>query len=49
MRHRDVSRQRELALAIYQHWGFKAYERTELDDQGNPFPIVRMRLNKTAK
>ena len=45
----DVNEQNPKALAIYQHWGFKAYERTELDDQGNPFPIVRMRLNKTAK
>lgn len=41
----DVNEQNPNALVIYKHWGFVAYERTELDDQGNPFPIVRMRLN----
>lgn len=45
----DVNEQNPKALAIYQHWGFEAYERTERDDQGNPFPIVRMRLNKKTK
>ncbi len=28
--------------------GFSVYERTLTDDQGQPFPILRMKLNKTA-
>lgn len=40
----DVNEQNEHAVAVYRHWGFKVYERTETDDQGNPFPILRMRL-----
>lgn len=40
----DVNEQNPHALSVYTHWGFKAYERTELDNQGNPFPIIKMRL-----
>ena len=42
----DVNEQNEKAASIYLHWGFKVYERTELDDYGNPFPILKMRLLK---
>lgn len=43
-----VNEQNPKALAIYQHWGFVAYERTEIDDQGNHFPIIKMKLNHTS-
>ena len=26
--------------------GFKVYQRKELDDQGNPYPVLYMRLEK---
>lgn len=42
----DVNEQNSHAAAVYRHWGFEVYERTETDDQGNPFPILRMRLAK---
>lgn len=38
----DVNEQNPSARAIYEHWGFRVYERSEVDDQGNPFPILRM-------
>ena len=31
-------------VAVYEHWGFRPYQRTEFDDQRNPFPIIKMRL-----
>lgn len=39
----DVNEQNTHAAAVYRHWGFTVYERTPLDDQGNPFPILRMK------
>lgn len=40
----DVNEQNIHAVGFYQKFGFVAYERTELDDQGNPYPILRMQL-----
>ena len=40
----DVNEQNGHAAAVYRHWGFEVYERTETDDQGRPFPILRMKL-----
>lgn len=40
----DVNEQNSHALSVYEHWGFEIYERTEVDEQGNPFPILKMRL-----
>ncbi len=42
----DVNEQNPSALAIYRHWGFHEYARSATDDQGNPFPILRMELRK---
>ena len=39
----DVNEQNNHAAAVYRHWGFTVYERTPVDDQGNPFPILRMK------
>lgn len=41
----DVNEQNPKAVDIYRHWGFQVYERTENDEQGNPFPILKMRLS----
>ncbi|MCH7412268.1 GNAT family N-acetyltransferase [Belliella sp. R4-6] len=38
----DVNEQNIHAVGFYQKFGFVEYERSELDDQGNPFPILRM-------
>ena len=34
------------AKSFYEHMGFKVYQRNELDDQGNPYPVLYMRLEK---
>ena len=40
----DVNEQNPKAAGFYRHMGFEEYRRDETDDQGNPFPILRMRL-----
>lgn len=40
----DVNEQNPLATAVYEHTGFQVYERSETDDQGQAFPILRMKL-----
>ncbi len=40
----DVNEQNPKAENFYRRMGFKEFERTELDEQGNPFPIIKMRL-----
>ena len=40
-----VNEQNPLALGFYEHMGFCVYERKELDEQGNPYPILLMRWN----
>ncbi len=40
----DVNEQNPQAEGFYRHLGFRAFERTETDEQGNPFPILRMKL-----
>lgn len=44
----DVNEQNPKALRFYERCGFTVYQRDEIDGQGNPFPILRMRLNKDA-
>lgn len=39
----DVNEQNEQGLGFYKHMGFEAFDRSELDDQGNPFPILKMK------
>lgn len=39
----DVNEQNAHAAAVYRHWGFTVYERTDVDDQDNAFPLLRMR------
>ncbi len=39
-----VNEQNINAKGFYEYMGFKTYKRTELDEQGNPYPILYMRL-----
>lgn len=39
----DVNEQNPQAVGFYKHMGFEAFERTEFDEQGNPFPILKMK------
>ena len=38
-----VNEQNPEATGFYQHMGFAVYRRSELDEQGNPYPILYMR------
>ncbi len=40
-----VNEQNPLAKGFYEHIGFKVYKRSELDEQGNPYPILYMSLD----
>ncbi|MFU2077134.1 GNAT family N-acetyltransferase [Avibacterium endocarditidis] len=37
-----VNEQNPQAVGFYQHMGFQTVERHELDEQGNPYPILVM-------
>lgn len=41
-----VNEQNPNAKGFYEHMGFKTYKRTEVDEQGKPYPILYMRLEK---
>ena len=34
------------AKGFYEHLGFEVYKRSEYDEQGNPYPILYMKLSK---
>ncbi len=39
-----VNEQNPQAIAFYEHEGFAAYMRTDTDEEGEPFPLIYMRL-----
>lgn len=41
-----VNEQNFLAKGFYQHMGFEVYKRIEFDEQGNPYPLLYMKLNR---
>ncbi|MDU5111457.1 MAG: GNAT family N-acetyltransferase [Clostridium sp.] len=41
----DVNEQNLQAVGFYKHMGFEVFERSDVDEQGNPFPILHMKLN----
>lgn len=41
-----VNEQNPNAKGFYEYMGFKTYKRTKLDEQGNPYPILYMRLER---
>lgn len=40
----DVNELNQTAENFYKHIGFQTFERTNTDEQGNPFPILKMKL-----
>ena len=40
-----VNEQNPLAKGFYEHMGFTVYKRSELDEQGNPYPLLYMKRN----
>lgn len=41
-----VNEQNPLAKDFYEHMRFEIYKRTECDEQGNPYPLLYMRLGR---
>jgi putative acetyltransferase len=39
-----VNEQNPQAIAFYEHKGFAAYMCTDTDEEGEPFPLIYMRL-----
>ena len=39
-----VNEQNPKARGFYEHLGFKVYKRSDKDEQGNPYPILYMKL-----
>lgn len=39
-----VNEQNPQAKGFYEHMGFEVYKRTDHDEQGNPYPLLYMRL-----
>lgn len=44
--HLAVNEDNPQAKGFYEYMGFKVYGRNELDDQGKPYPVLYMRLEK---
>lgn len=42
----DVNEQNPDAVKFYKAMGFSQYDRSEFDDQGNNFPILKLKLNQ---
>ena len=38
-----MNEQNPQALGFYERLGFRPYKRTELDEQGRPFPLLYLR------
>ena len=39
----ELNRERAEPAGFYRHMGFAVYRRSELDEQGGPYPILYMR------
>lgn len=44
----DVNEQNEQAVAFYRHVGFTIFDRSPLDGQGKPYPLLHMKLDVSA-
>lgn len=40
----EVNEQNPQAVGFYEHMGFVAFDRRETDDRGEPYPLLRLRL-----
>lgn len=38
-----VNEQNPQAVGFYEHLGFRTYKRTDLDEEGNPYPLLYMK------
>jgi putative acetyltransferase len=45
-RYVDVNEQNPQAVGFYEKMGFEIFGRSELDAQGNPYPLLHMRLKE---
>ena len=45
----DVNEQNQQAFGFYRHMGFLVIGRSELDEQGNPFPILHLKKCRLKK
>ena len=41
-----VNEQNPQAVGFYEHMGFQTYKRTVYDEEGNPYPLLYMRLSR---
>ena len=41
-----VNEQNPLAKGFYEHMGFEVYKRTEIDEQGNSYPLLYMKRDE---
>lgn len=41
-----VNEQNPQAVGFYEYMGFQTYKRTEYDEEGNPYPLLYMRLSR---
>jgi putative acetyltransferase len=44
----DVNEQNHGAVSFYQKLGFEIHSRSELDDQGKPYPILRLQMKVSS-
>ncbi len=44
-----VNEQNTQAIGFCKHMGFRVYKRTDLDEQGNPHPLLYMRYTPSAR
>jgi putative acetyltransferase len=42
----DVNEQNTKAVEFYKKFGFETYERTDKDDQGKDYPLLRLKLKR---
>ena len=40
-----VNEQNPQAIGFYKHFGFETYKRTDYDEEGNPYPLLYMKLS----
>lgn len=37
------------AVGFYEHMDFRTYKRTDFDEEGNPYPLLYMKLGHTER
>ncbi|WP_289127962.1 GNAT family N-acetyltransferase [uncultured Clostridium sp.] len=42
----DVNEENPQAVGFYKHMGFEVFKKSKFDEQGNPFPILHMKLKE---